>query len=70
MTSPELLRPQGIALKLCLDPLKLLLGSIASDGGELSSHGGFPRVLGFGACGLKFDKHGLLFIGLLASDRS
>jgi hypothetical protein len=70
MTSPELLRPQGVALKLHLDPLKLLLGSIALDDGESSSHNNFPRALGFGACGIKFDEHGLLFIGLLASNRS
>jgi hypothetical protein len=70
MTSPELLWTQGVALKLRLDPLKLLLGSIALDGGESSSHGSFPRALGFGACRIKFDEHGLLFIGLLAPDHS
>jgi hypothetical protein len=70
MTLPKLLQPQGVALKLHLDPLKLLLRSIALDGGELSSHGGFPQALGFGACGIKFDEHRLLFIGLLAPDRS
>ena len=65
-----LLRLQEVALKLCLDPLKLLLGSIALDGGESSSHDGFPRALGFGAYGIKFDEHGLLFIALLAPDHS
>jgi hypothetical protein len=57
--------PQGVALKLCLDPLKLLLGSIALDGGELSSRSGFLRALVFGACGIKYDEHGSLFIGIL-----
>jgi hypothetical protein len=61
----ELLRLQEAALKLHLDPLKLLLGSIASDGGESSSCGGFLCVLGFGDCGMKFIKHMPLFIGLL-----
>jgi hypothetical protein len=60
-----LLRLQEVALKLCLDPLKLLLGSIASDGGESSSRGAYLRALGFGLCGAKSDEHGLLFIGLL-----
>jgi hypothetical protein len=69
-TLPELLRPQGVALKLRLDPLKLLLGSIALDGSELSSHDTFPRALGFWACRIKFNEHDLLFIGLLALDRS
>jgi hypothetical protein len=41
MTSPKLLQHHGVALKLCLDPLKLLLGSIALDGSESSSRGGF-----------------------------
>jgi hypothetical protein len=52
------------SLKLHLDLLKLLFGSIASDGGELSSRGSYLRALGFGACGTKFDEYGPLFIGL------
>jgi hypothetical protein len=61
----ELLWLQGAALKLHLDPLKLLLGSIALDGGESSSCGSYLRAVGFGACGMKFDEYGLLFIGFL-----
>jgi hypothetical protein len=47
MTSIELLRLQEAALKLHLVPLKLLLGSIASDGGESSTRGGYLHALGF-----------------------
>jgi hypothetical protein len=65
MTSSKLLRLQEVALKLCLDPLKLLLGSIASNSDESSSRGGYLRALGFGVCGTKSDEHGPLFIGLL-----
>jgi hypothetical protein len=64
MTSAKLLRLREVALKLCLDPLKLLLGSIASNGGESSLCGGYLHVLEFGACRMKFDNHGPLFIGL------
>jgi hypothetical protein len=60
---------QEVALNLCLDPLKLLLGSIASDGGESSSRSGYPRALGFGVCRTKTDEHGPLFIGLLVLAR-
>jgi hypothetical protein len=52
-------------LQLCLAPLKLLLGSIASDVDESSLCSGYLRALGFGACGTKFDEYGPLFIGLL-----
>jgi hypothetical protein len=65
MTSSKLLRLQEVALDLRLDPLKLLLGPIASNGGELSSRSGYLRALGFGACGMKFDEHVPLFVGLL-----
>jgi hypothetical protein len=65
MTSPMLLQLQEVALKLCLDPLKLLLGSIASNGGESSSHDSYLRALGFGVCGTKSDEHEPLFIGIL-----
>jgi hypothetical protein len=68
-TSPELLPLQEVVLKLHRDPLKLLLGLIALDDNEMSSHGGFPHALGFGVCGSKFDKHGPLFIGLLVLSR-
>jgi hypothetical protein len=47
MTSTELLWLQEAALKLHLDPLKLLLHSIASDGGESSSRSGYLRALLF-----------------------
>jgi hypothetical protein len=67
--APALLRLQEVAPKLCLDPLKLLLGSIASNGGESSLFSGYICVLGFGACGTKFIKHGPLFIGLLVWTR-
>jgi hypothetical protein len=60
---------QEVALKLCLDPLKLLLHSISSDGGESSSRDGYLRALGFGVCGTKFDEHVPLFIGLLVLAR-
>jgi hypothetical protein len=65
MTSTELLRFQEGALKLRLDFLKLLLGLIASDGGESSSHGGFLCALGFVDYRLKFVEHSPLFIGIL-----
>jgi hypothetical protein len=65
MTLTMLLWLQEEALKLCLDPLKPLLGSIALDDGESSSCGGFLYVLGFGDCGMKFVEHRPLFIGLL-----
>jgi hypothetical protein len=63
------LRLRGAALHLRLAPLKLLLGSIASDVDESSSCGGYLRALGFGACGTKFDEYGPLFIGLLGPTR-
>jgi hypothetical protein len=63
------LRLRGAALQLRLAPLKLLLGSIASDVDESSSCGGYLRALGFGACGTKFDEYGPLFIGLLGPTR-
>jgi hypothetical protein len=69
MTSTELLRLQEAALKLHFDPLKLLLGSIASDGGELSSPDSFLCALGFGDCGMKFVEDSSLFIGLLVPSR-
>jgi hypothetical protein len=47
----------------------LLLGSIASDVDESSSCGGYLRALGFGACRIKFDEYGPLFIGLLGPTR-
>jgi hypothetical protein len=56
---------QGAALQLCLAPLKLLLGSFASDVDESSLCGGYLHALEFGACGTKFDEYRLLFIGLL-----
>jgi hypothetical protein len=59
------LRLRGATLQLRLGPLKLLLGSIASNVEESSSCGGYLRALGFGACGTKFNEYGLLFIGLL-----
>jgi hypothetical protein len=59
------LRLRGAALQLCLAPLKLLLGSTASDINESSSCGGYLHALGFGACGTKFDEYMPLFIGLL-----
>jgi hypothetical protein len=59
------LRLRGAALQLRLAPLKLLLGSIASDVDESSSCGSYLHALGFGACTKKFDEYGLLFIGLL-----
>jgi hypothetical protein len=65
MTSTELLWLQEGALKLCLNPLKLLLCSIALDGGESRSHNSFLCALGIGDCGMKFIEHRLLFIGLL-----
>jgi hypothetical protein len=63
------LRLQGAALQLHLAPLKLLLGSIASDVDESSLCGGYLHALGFGACGTKFDEYGPLFIGLLGPTR-
>jgi hypothetical protein len=68
MTLPVLLRLQEVALKHCLDPLKLLIGSIASDGGESNSRGGYLCALGFAVCGTKSDVHVPLFIGLLVLD--
>jgi hypothetical protein len=65
----ELLRIQEAARKLHNDPLKLLLGAIASDGDKSSSCGSYLRALGFGACGMKFDEYGPLFIGLLVPTR-
>jgi hypothetical protein len=59
------LRLRGAALHLRLAPLKLLLGSIASDVDESSSCGGYLHALGFGACGTNFDEYGPLFIGLI-----
>jgi hypothetical protein len=59
------LRLRGAALQLRLAPLKLLLGSIASDVDESSSCGSYLHALGFGACRTKFDEYGPLFIGLL-----
>jgi hypothetical protein len=56
---------RGAALQLRLAPLKLLLGSIASDVYESSLCGGYLCALGFGACVTKFDEYGPLFIGLL-----
>jgi hypothetical protein len=56
---------RGAALQLHLAPLKLLLGSIASDVDESSSCGGYLRALGFGACGTKFNEYRPLFIWLL-----
>jgi hypothetical protein len=69
MTSTEILWLQEAVLKLHLDPLKLLLGSIALDGSESSSRGSYLCVLGFGTCGTKFDEYGPLFIGLLGPTR-
>jgi hypothetical protein len=46
-----------------------LLGSIASDVDESSSCGGYLRALGFGACRIKFNEYGPLFIGLLGPTR-
>jgi hypothetical protein len=69
MTSTEILWLQESALKLHLNPLKLLLGSIASDDDELRSRGSYLRVLGFGACRTKFDEYEPLFIGLLGPTR-
>jgi hypothetical protein len=60
---------RGAALPLHLAPLKLLLGSIASNVNESSSCGGYLHALGFGACGTKFDEYGPLFIGLLGPTR-
>jgi hypothetical protein len=63
-TSANLLRLQEVAPKFHLDPLKLLLSLIALNDGELSLCGGYLRALGFGACGMIFDEHMLLYIGL------
>jgi hypothetical protein len=46
-TSTELLWLHEAALKLHLNALKLLLGSIDSDDGESSSRGGYLCVLGY-----------------------
>jgi hypothetical protein len=58
------LQLQGAALQLRLAPLKLLLGSIASDVDESSLCSGYLCALGLGACGTKFHEYGPLFIGL------
>jgi hypothetical protein len=63
------LRLRGAALQLRLTPLKLLLGSIASNVDESSSSDGYLCALGFVACGTKFDEYGPLFIGLLGPTR-
>jgi hypothetical protein len=63
------LRLRGAALRLRLAPLKLLLGSIASDVDESSSCGGYLHALGFVVCGTKFNEYGSLFIGLLGPTR-
>jgi hypothetical protein len=63
------LRLRGAALQLCLAPLKLLHGPIASDVDESSSCGGYLRALGFVDCGTKFDEYWPLFIGLLGPTR-
>jgi hypothetical protein len=68
-TSNKLLWLQEEALKLRLVPLTLVLGSIASDGGELSSPDCFLCALGFVDCGMKFIAHMPLFIGLLVPSR-
>jgi hypothetical protein len=65
----ELFWLQEATIKLRLDPLKLTLGSIASNGGELSSPNGFHCALGFGDCRMKFVEHMPLFIGLLVPSR-
>jgi hypothetical protein len=70
MTSAKLLWLQEVALKLRLDPLKLLLSSIASDGGGSSLCGGYLHALGLGACRTEFDEHVPLFIGLLLLNHS
>jgi hypothetical protein len=59
------LQLRGEAVQLRLAPLKLLLGSIASDDDESSLCGVYLHALGFGACGTKFDEYGPLFIVLL-----
>jgi hypothetical protein len=63
------LRLRGVALQLHLAPLKLILGSIASDIDESSSCSGYLPVLGFGAYRRKFDEYRPLFIGLLGLTR-
>jgi hypothetical protein len=69
MTLTKLLRLQQATLKLHLDPLKLLLGSIASDDSELSSPDSFLCALGFRDCRMKFVEHMPLFIWLLVPSR-
>jgi hypothetical protein len=64
-----LLRLHEVALKHFLDPPRLFLTSIASDGGESSSRGSYLRVLVFGVCRTKSDEHGQLFIELLVLAR-
>jgi hypothetical protein len=61
------LQLRGAALQLRLAPLKLFLGSIASDVDESSSMGGYIRALGFGACETKFDEYMPLLV-LLVED--
>jgi hypothetical protein len=63
------LQLRGATLQLRLAPLKLLLGSIASDVDESSLCGSYLRALGFGACGTKFNEYGPLLIGLLGPTR-
>jgi hypothetical protein len=63
------LRLREAALQLRLAPLKLLLGSIASDVDESSLSDGYLHALGFGACRTNFDEYGPLFIGLLGPTR-
>jgi hypothetical protein len=66
---PVVLQLWGAALQLRLAPLKLLLGSIASDVDESSSCSGYLRALGFGACRAKFNDYGPLFIWLFGPTR-
>jgi hypothetical protein len=65
----SVLRLRGATLQLHLTPLKLLLGSIASDVDESSLCDDYLRALGFGACGTTFDEYGPLFIWLLGPTR-
>jgi hypothetical protein len=60
------LRLRKAALQLHLAPLKLLLGSIASDNDELSSRSSYLCAIEFGACRIKFDEYELLFIWFLS----
>jgi hypothetical protein len=56
------LRLRGAALQLRLAPLKLLLGSIASNVYESSLCDGYLRVLGFGPLPLNSDRVNFLFL--------